>query len=74
GGRPPSSGAKDQAAVRYVTQLQSELNTVAAVLEDDVSFLQEVQRGEQAVAVDLDPTAELAKLTKKFNMWHREYE
>ncbi|KAL6757025.1 hypothetical protein V8C86DRAFT_1737666 [Haematococcus lacustris] len=30
GGRPPSSGAKDQAAVRYVTQLQSELNTVAA--------------------------------------------
>jgi hypothetical protein len=45
------------------------------VLEDDVDFLQEVRRGDVSPAPpDLDPAGELARLSKKFEIWKKEFQ
>jgi hypothetical protein len=43
-----------------------------AVLDDDVDFINEVAAG-QATAPDMDPTQELKRLAKKFELWRQQF-
>ena len=42
------------------------------MLFDDVDFISEVKQG-MADAPDMDPSHELGKLKKKFEIWKREF-
>ncbi|CAD7700768.1 unnamed protein product [Ostreobium quekettii] len=68
----PAQSTTAEQLKKRVSELKEEFDSKATVLEDDVTFINEVRDG-IAQAPEMDPDYELQQLIKKFNTWKRDF-